>query len=98
MPDADTLDPELFAIFQKAVAAMRRPDLNRIANATPSSTFAELGFDSLGVVELSGYIEDVMKIVISDEDLLTRDPRRFTLGEYFSLLHEYLPVRATIPA
>jgi len=76
---------------------LQRQNLEQLESATPATTFADLGFDSLGVVELSCAIEDRVSIKIRDEDLLIHEPKSFTLGQYFAILQGYITERETIP-
>lgn len=58
---------ELFVLFRDVVQAIEKRPL---ADVTPDSVIADLGIDSLGMMEIVGELESRLDIMIPDDNLV----------------------------
>jgi len=58
---------ELFALFREVVQSIEKRPLEDV---TPDSVIADLGIDSLGMMEIVGELESRLDVMIPDDQLV----------------------------
>lgn len=58
---------ELFVLFREVVQSIEKRPLNDV---TPDSVIADLGIDSLGMMEIVGELESRLDVMIPDDQLV----------------------------